>query len=82
MPGGSISIGPLEGLGEVALAFNATKILASLRWQQGEPLDAVLVRLDEAVGQSMSSGQQVNDLGVQFSMDRPSSVSQQKQKRR
>lgn len=60
--GGNITIGRVEPLDGIAVAADASKVLATLVRRRDETVEGLLHRLDAAVGQAIRTGTPVNEV--------------------
>jgi hypothetical protein len=71
--GGNITIGRVEPLDGIAVAADASRVLATLVRREAETIEELLRRLDTAVGQAISTRSVVSDLGdTQMVLSTPS----------
>jgi hypothetical protein len=61
--GGNIRIGRVEPLDGIAVAGDARKALATLVRRENETVEALLRRLDTAVGHAVNTGAAINEIG-------------------
>jgi hypothetical protein len=59
---GHITIGTIAHIDGVAVAALNHKLVATLVRQTGEPIDALLRRLDTAIGEALGSGVPTNEI--------------------
>lgn len=59
---GHITIGTIAHIDGVAVAALKHKLLATLLRKSGEPVDALLHRLDSAIGEALGSGVHTNEI--------------------
>jgi len=82
MSGGSITVGRVEPMDNMAVAADASRVFATLVRQDDESVPALLQRLDAAVRESVRTGALVSDLkGSEFVLSSPSAHPRRKRKR-
>jgi hypothetical protein len=59
---GHITVGRIAPIDGVAVAADEYMLLATLVHRPGEPVDALLQRLDDAIGQALHHGIRTNEI--------------------